>query len=448
MKKAMRYAAAATACVLMTGCASENSTGLIRFFKEDYFEQATTTQPTTAATQITTTVTTKDVQDSTPPVEDTSLRLDDSGDTVSIYSFSNDVSTFLDGWEPSGAGVEFTRLDVDSYYSQLDSLLKNGKKDIDIFIVDQDHLPKYLSSDLVLAIDSIGAVDTTEMYYSTITDCTYDDELRALPLSLNPGVFLYNRTVARRALGTDDPDEVQRMLGSWDSFLETADTVKARGYQIMPNFTDMFRAFGGEAKRFTADDGEACVSDAAVAWVNNALALYEAGECGSNDIWSAGWAQGFTNQKYLGMFACNWIAEYTLPGMDDSGDWAVCRGPQAFSWDNNYALISARSDNMTDSLRVLERLCVNGDLHYSNGMIIPNNRLKFREDSLNTRLDPLGGQQPYSVYNEALNSIDTSIAGSAEDIDRSEAFVRAMSEYITGNCSFEQAMNNFYEQAQ
>lgn len=446
MKKAMRYAAAATACVLLTGCASENSTGLVRFFKEDYFEQTTTTQTTTAPETSATTQTTAEPPE-IEPVDIPTIDIDNSGDTVTIYSFTGDINTFLDGWEPLGAGVAFEKIDVESYYSRLDSMLKSGKGDIDIFVVDQDHLPKYISSGYVLPIDQIGDVDTSEMYYSTIQDCTYENGIRALPLSLNPGVFLYNRTVARNALGTDDPGEVQRMISDWESFKDTARAIQSRGYKMTPNFTDMFRAFSGEAKRLTDEDGEAFVNQNALEWADTARTMYQSGLCDNNDIWTSGWAQGFTNHKYLGMFACNWLAEYTLPGMDSSGDWAICRGPNAYSWDNNYVLISSRSDNMTDSFRVIQRLCIDGSLHYDNGMIIPNNRTEFRDESGDTVLDSLGGQKPYGVYNEVLNSISTSVGGSEKDLDRADTFVRTMTEYITGHSSMEEALAEFYSQA-
>ena len=216
---------------------------------------------------------------------------------------------------------------------------------------------------------------------------------------------------------------------------------------MTPNFTDMFRAFSGEAKRLTDEDGEAFVNQNALEWADTARTMYQSGLCDNNDIWTSGWAQGFTNHKYLGMFACNWLAEYTLPGMDSSGDWAVCRGPNAYSWDNNYVLISSRSDNMTYSFRVIRRLCIDGSLHYDNGMIIPNNRTEFRDESGDTALDSLGGQKPYGVYNEVLNSISHSDGGSEKDLDRADTFVRTMTEYITGHSSMEEALAEFYSQA-
>lgn len=102
---------------------------------------------------------------------------------------------------------------------------------------------------------------------------------------------------------------------------------------------------------------------------------------------------------------------------------------------------------MTDSFRVIRRLCIDGSLHYDNGMIIPNNRTEFRDESGDTALDSLGGQKPYGVYNEVLNSISTSVGGSEKDLDRADTFVRTMTEYITGHSSMEEALAEFYSQA-
>ena len=103
MKKTIRYAAASAACLMLTGCASERSGGLVGFFRENYFEQTTTTQETTTiqtTTERTTEYTTEqpeEIYDVLPGID-----LDDSGSVVTIYSFNSDVKTFLDGWTPLG----------------------------------------------------------------------------------------------------------------------------------------------------------------------------------------------------------------------------------------------------------------------------------------------------------------------------------------------------------
>lgn len=447
MKKAIRYAAASAACLMLTGCASERSGGLVGFFKENYFEQTTTTQETTTA-QTTTTQTTEqpeEIYDVLPGID-----LDDSGSVVTIYSYNSDVETLLDGWTPLGCRVNFETLGYynNSYYNELDNVLNTDSGDIDIFIVEAQYLPKYLSSEYSLPLELIGDVDTSEMYPSTINDCSQEDGLHAMAVTLNPGVFLYNRSVARAVLGTDDPDEVQSMISDWDKFYDTARRVKTAGYMMMPGFDDMLRAFGGEAMRFTDDSGDVVVSDAALDWAEGARMMYSSGLCGDAATWSNEWADSFTSRKCLGMFACNWLAEYTLPGYDDSGDWAVCKGPSAYTWGNDYALISTRSDNMTAAFKVLNRLCVECERSYPNGMAIPNNRSVLRSEYGNTELSSIGYQKPCEVYDSVLENVSTSVTGSGKDYDLSQMFMTEMKKYITGDVSFEAALSEFYNQAE
>ena len=33
-----------------------------------------------------------------------------------------------------------------------------------------------------------------------------------------PGLFAYRRSIAKKVLGTDDPDQVQKQLKDWDKF--------------------------------------------------------------------------------------------------------------------------------------------------------------------------------------------------------------------------------------
>ena len=45
-----------------------------------------------------------------------------------------------------------------------------------------------------------------------------------------PGVMFYSREVAKDVFGTDDPAEIQEYVKDWDTFNETAETLKAKGY--------------------------------------------------------------------------------------------------------------------------------------------------------------------------------------------------------------------------
>ena len=44
--------------------------------------------------------------------------------------------------------------------------------------------------------------------------------------NVNPGCFMYNKTVAKAVLGTDDPDEVQQYINDRDGFFAVAEKAK------------------------------------------------------------------------------------------------------------------------------------------------------------------------------------------------------------------------------
>ncbi len=450
MKRALKYTSALAACLMLTGCASDRSSGLINYFRNDYFEHTTTTEPTTPPPETTPQTTTTYGNESEPVEQLPELDIDNSGSKVTIYSFSSDIKTFLDGWEPSGADVEFKTGDISTYYDQIDSLLKapKGRNDIDIFVVDQDHLSKYVDPRYALPLEQISYIDTSEMYDFNVSDCTYkNDGLYALNLNNNPGVFLYNREVAWDVLGTSDPYSVQEYISDWDSFMDTAERMKSGGYKMTPNFTDMYRAYGGVAKRFTDSDGNIVISDQALEWAKTAKTIYSGGMCGSGDIWTSEWSSCFTSGNYFGTFASNWLAEITLDRMGYKDTWGVCQGPNPFTWDNNYVLISKNSDNMEDSMAILRRLCVDGDLNYDLGMIIPDNSYVFTGNSMYTDIPSLDYQAPCYIYDDILKHVLTSIGANEQDMKLADIFVSSMSSYIKGSTTLENATSDFYQKA-
>lgn len=448
MKKAVKYTAAVCVCVMLTGCASDRSSGIVNFFNHDYFYHTTTTQTTTEPTEITSSTTVPEVTTpQEPEVPEVTVR-PDTGDTLRIVCFNEDVYNYLGSWKPSGVKFDFQTISGDEYYNVLDDFIDTNDPDklADIYIVSQDRLGEYLSGDRALPVSgvNINKDDTGEMYDYTLNDCT-DEYGRIVALSVNntPGVFLYNRTVARRVLGTDDPAEVFDSISNWRKFLSTASEAKRRGFYMTPNYTDMFRAFGGEAMQLTDSDGNAAVKSAALDWAEVAKTMYQNDYCTNDDIWTQGWISAMNGTRYFGMFACSWMAEMTLPAFSSSTDWAVCQAPAAYSWDGAYAVVNPRTDNAKAVEQFLRRVCVNGQISFSSGTIIPNNKTTFRHNSQYNSIDCLGGQEPYEIYNDVLERITSATGTSPYDYKAMEFYIRDMKSYITGNSTIEQALDHF-----
>ena len=55
----------------------------------------------------------------------------------------------------------------------------------------------------------------------------------------------YSITVMQKkeVLGTDDPDEAQKYVSDWDTFNDTAETMKVAGYKMTSSVNDTYRVY-------------------------------------------------------------------------------------------------------------------------------------------------------------------------------------------------------------
>lgn len=56
---------------------------------------------------------------------------------------------------------------------------------------------------------------------------TADGNVKALSYQATPGGFWYKRDLAKKYLGTDDPDEISEMLSTTEGMLDVAEKLKA-----------------------------------------------------------------------------------------------------------------------------------------------------------------------------------------------------------------------------
>ena len=127
-----------------------------------------------------------------------------------------------------------------AYQNNLDAtLLKQADAaaddKIDLFLVEADYALKYVDTDYTMDVADLGITDAdiADQYQYTkdiVTDS--NGKLKGLTWQGCPGVLFYNREAAKEVLGSDDPADVQEYVKDWDTFNETAKTLKAAGYKI------------------------------------------------------------------------------------------------------------------------------------------------------------------------------------------------------------------------
>lgn len=177
----------------------------------------------------------------------------DEGKVLNIYCWNEEFKSRLEDHYPGYTIVDgttgtigdvtvkwnITPSDDNAYQNNLDAtLLKQADAaaddKIDLFLVEADYALKYVDTDYTMDVADLGIADAdiADQYQYTkdiVTDS--NGKLKGLTWQGCPGVLFYNREAAKEVLGSDDPADVQEYVKDWDTFNETAKTLKAAGYK-------------------------------------------------------------------------------------------------------------------------------------------------------------------------------------------------------------------------
>ena len=349
------------------------------------------------------------------------------------------------------------------YQKKLDAALKkqdsaSADDKIDMFLCEMDYVNKYTNTDMALDIKSLGLTDDdlSQMYDYTKQAATKSDgTLRAVSWQGCPGVLFYNRDAAKEVLGTDDPDEVQKYVSDWDTFNDTAETMKAAGYKMTSSVNDTYRVYSNNVTSKWVEDGKINIDDNIMKWVSDSKELYDAGETETYELWGDDWKKGFYPEgKVFCYFGPAWFVNFSMAADTEgsigyNGGWGATPGPQGFYWGGTWICGATGTDNaslvkdiilkMTTDETIMKDIVVKDDDFVNNK---PAMEAMAADTSYQSKV--LGGQNPLSMYCASVEKLDLSNL-SAYDQGCNEEFQNAMKNYFEGTATKEEALDLFYK---
>ncbi len=356
-----------------------------------------------------------------------------------------------------------TPSDDNAYQNNLDAtLLKQADAaaddKIDMFLVEADYALKYVDSDYTMPIKDLGITDDdlSKQYQYTkdvVTDS--DGVLKGLSWQGCPGVLFYNRAAAKEVFGTDDPSEVQKYVKDWDTFNDTAATLKDAGYSIMSTVNDSYRVYSNNVSSPWVVDGKINIDDNIMNWVDDSKELVDAGETNTYELWSDDWSKGFyPDGKVFCYFGPAWLVNFSMAADTEGsigyeGGWGATEGPQGFFWGGTWICAAEGTDNadlikdimltMTTDDTVMKEIVVDDD-DFVNNQDVMNEMAEDPDYSSKI----LGGQNPLPMYIAGVENLDLSNL-SAYDQGCNEEFQNAMKNYFEGSATKDEALDLFYK---
>ena len=388
------------------------------------------------------------------------------GKVFNIYAWNEEFKGFFEKYYtvPEGVTVNWviTPSDNGAYQQKLDEALLNqanaaaDDEKVDMFLAEADYILKYTNSEATQDITKLGVTDFSNAYKYTVQAATdAEGVVKGVSFQCCPSALIYRRSIAKDVLGTDDPAEVQELLGSWEQFNAVAADAKAKGYLMTGSFAETYRPFSNNCTMPWVDEDENLQFDPQIeAWIDQTEEFVANGYTLTAGIWDQEKNdQMFADGKVMCFFGPAWYFNFCMGNAMDpekgcSGDWAITEGPAAHFWGGTWLLAPAGGDNdalVADIMNAFindEELCsalVKNEAQFSNNQAV---NAKFAEDPDYGNAF-LGGQNDVAVFSAMTDNIVWENHTIYDQL-LNEGLQNNLREYFQGTVDKETALENFY----
>ena len=318
------------------------------------------------------------ISDSNGVLTEVSFPLDDSytKGKVNIFTWNNEIiekiNLLIETYPEYADKINVWNLDCSgTTYDYADFIMEQSENNyVSIFLMDESQVrSEYLDKSIFDPISELGITDEdyANSYDYTKAMGTVDDELKFLSWQACPNLFFYNTSIANEVFGTDDSDEIQKLIATPELFYHAAEDVKDAGYYMVLGEDSLQYILGAKNEKLGKQEGTDDFEDT----------IAKNGYSTGDAAWSEGWTTSIMSAVDLfGFFGTTWFAyDYMIP----EGEYNVCEGPIKYYWGGTYLGVTGTgNDDEADKVAgfVLEKLCCDTEfmeLLYSELGDYPNN---------------------------------------------------------------------------
>jgi len=308
-----------------------------------------------------------------------------ASDTINLWAFTDEVPGMVNKYIESHPDFKYKvnttiiATTDGAYQPALDQALQAGGKDApDMYCAESAFVLKYTKGDMQnfampykdLGIDIANKIKAADIAgYTVDIGSNTKGEVDALAYQSTGGCFIYRRSVAKKAFGTDDPATVQAEIGggsgSWDKFWKAAEKLEKVGCGIVSGDGDIWHAVENSSDKGWIVDGKLYIDPKREALLDYSKALTDNNWSNLTQDWQDAWfadMKGVGEKPVLGFFGPAWLINYVLApncggakvGEGTYGDWAVCNSPIGFFWGGTW--IVANKNMASDKKAAVKEL--------------------------------------------------------------------------------------------
>lgn len=227
---------------------------------------------------------------------------------LSIWTFFGGVEDMAAAFEEEYPNVT-VNVEVfpgDQYQTKLMTAIQSQTDVPDIFDLEANWMGRFINQPFVANLSEMGADDLVTDYVPYVRELGTgeDGSIRAISDHSSPGAFWYHRDLAEEYLGTQDPEEVAEMVGSWDEIIELGQQVveESNGeVHLLSSNGDVYNVERSQQEMFV-QDGQLNIDPAWEDVFNNMKTVREEEVGAKLGYFSGGWGDAL-NEGGVIMFA-------------------------------------------------------------------------------------------------------------------------------------------------
>ncbi|MEM5947609.1 extracellular solute-binding protein [Spirochaetia bacterium 38H-sp] len=385
--------------------------------------------------------------------KDSGATLTSSGEPLQVWSFTDELQKPLDHFkEASGVEYEYTIVPHEQYMTKLRQVLAAGTNVPDVFTGEAQFVRELVDGGFWDNLsDAPYNADLSDMYkYAVDLARDEDGKARGLTWQTTPGAVFYRRSLAKKYLGTDDPNEVAKYFKDMDTFLNTARMVKEKSggqVKIIPGIGELMWIPYAARKHAFIENGKFILDDVYLSYFDLVKTLRDEELTAEAGQWSPAWFDGMKkDSNIMSYFGCTWFLHYVLkPNAPDSkGDWGMTSPPSFYFWGGTWLGIYTKSNNKAPAWEFIKHFTLDPETMTwwakETGDFISNKTVVMKIKD--TFSDPyLAGQNHYEYFAKLADKVDGSLV-TGKDQEILNFIGQAVGDYIDGNLTKEEAIKS------
>jgi ABC-type glycerol-3-phosphate transport system substrate-binding protein len=370
---------------------------------------------------------------------------------ITIWSSGEEMQRFIEGFnrEYPNIHINYTIVKNEDFLAKLTPAIANGQDVPDIFTGESSYV-RYLVNAGVwddLSSDPYNA-DTSDVW-DYVTDVGTDDSgaLRALSWQTTPGTIIYRRDIAEDVLGVSEPEDVSKLLGTYDNMMDIAAKMKEKGIHMFASWEDVLLMKLSERDSPWVVDDQLVVDPLMEEFMDYVKTIHDNGYDLDVSEWDPEWTAAVEDGSVFCFVLPTWGYSFVIKqnAQSSSGKWGLCEGPNPYVNGGTWLGIYKDSPNKEAAWDFLSYMTLNKDVlkDYSvtYGEYVD---LKSADEEL-ARVDgedTLNGQNIYQVYNKVMAE-NPHVTITQYDEQINAAYKSAVRSYAEGKLTKEKAIEQF-----